>query len=111
VLFATYDPAIPNHRFSSPNKVFEAMLLSKPVIVARNTNMDRIIEQAECGLVVDYGDLSQLEAALQTLEMHAALRLRLGENGRQAYETEFSWEIMQTRLAQLYAAVAGSPVP
>jgi glycosyltransferase involved in cell wall biosynthesis len=105
VLFATYDPAIPNHRFSSPNKVFEAMLLGKPVIVARGTNMDRLIDQAGCGMVVEYGDVPALEAALQRLHSDEALRCRLGENGRRAYETSYSWAVMQRRLLDLYGEV------
>ena len=40
VLVATYDPQIKNHRFSSPNKVFGAMALGKPIIVAKDTEVD-----------------------------------------------------------------------
>lgn len=104
-LFATYDPTIPNHRYSSPNKVFEAMLLGKPVIVAQDTNMDRIIRQAGCGLVVPYGSESDLEAALLALQDAPELRKQLGNNARKAYDTTYSWEIMQKRLLDLYAAV------
>jgi glycosyltransferase involved in cell wall biosynthesis len=105
-LIATYDPAIPNHRFSSPNKVFEAMLLGKPIIVAKDTNMDRIINQADCGIVVTYGDETALEAALGRLQDQPGLRLRLGENARQAYDTTYSWQIMQHRLINLYEKLA-----
>jgi glycosyltransferase involved in cell wall biosynthesis len=105
VLFATYDPAIPNHRYSSPNKVFEAMMLAKPIIVARSTNMDRIIEQEKCGVVVDYGDIADLEEALLRLQKDPALRQRLGENAFQAYRSTYSWEEMGNRLKTLYSQV------
>jgi glycosyltransferase involved in cell wall biosynthesis len=105
VLFATYDPAIPNHRFSSPNKVFEAMMLGKPIVVGRHTNMDRIIERADCGLVVTYGDTNDPEAALLRLAGEPELRAQLGSNARQTYETIYSWEQMQTRLLALYAGI------
>ena len=105
VLIATYDPSIPNHRFSSPNKVFEAMLLGKPIIVAQDTNMDRIIQQADCGLVVPYGDLNALETALLRMQCDLDLRQRLGENARRAYETIYGWHIMQDRLLDLYQKV------
>jgi len=106
VLFATYDPAIPNHRFSSPNKIFEAMLLGKPVLVAKDTNMDRIVQQAECGLIVEYGDEGVLESALTQLAQDDTLRKRLGDNARQAYETSYSWQAMQARLEELYRHVS-----
>lgn len=102
-LIATYDPTIPNHRYSSPNKVFEAMMLGKPIIVAQDTNMDRIINQTECGLVVKYGDASALESALVRLETEPELCQRLGAKARIAYESTYSWKIMQDRLLKLYA--------
>ncbi|HEX7974135.1 MAG TPA: glycosyltransferase family 4 protein, partial [Anaerolineales bacterium] len=105
VLFATYDPVIPNHRYSSPNKVFEAMLLGKPILVAHGTNMDRIITDANCGLVVPYGDAPALEAALVQLQGNPELCCRLGQNARRAYETRYSWAVMQARLLQLYREV------
>lgn len=105
VLFATYDPAIPNHRYSSPNKVFEAMLLAKPIIVAYQTNMDQIVTRADCGIVVKYGDVALLEEALIRLQNDPDLRVRLGENGFRAYQTTYSWQEMENRLLNLYQAV------
>jgi len=105
VLFATYDPAIPNHKYSSPNKLFEAMMLGKPIIVARDTNMDRIVSEHDCGLIVNYGDETELEEALLKLANDPQLRKRLGKNARKAYETRYSWNIMKTRLIELYSLV------
>jgi len=105
LFLATYDPAIPNHRYASPNKVFEAMMLGKPVIVARHTNMDGIIQKFECGLTVDYGDVDQLEAALSTLGGDVALRQKLGRNARRAYDQSYSWSEMEKRLLGLYAGL------
>lgn len=102
VLFATYDPEIPNHRYSSPNKVFEAMMLGKPIVVARGTNMDRIIEDNDCGLVVEYGNVESLELSLTRLANEPSLRRRLGEKARLTYKNTYSWHLMQQRLFALY---------
>lgn len=104
-LFATYDPAIPNHRYSSPNKLFEAMLLGKPVVVARGTNMDVIVGEHDCGLVVEYGDVEALDMAFSRLAADAGLRRWLGANARRAYETVYGWARMRQRLLALYAEV------
>jgi glycosyltransferase involved in cell wall biosynthesis len=108
VLFATYDPAIQNHKYSSPNKIFEAMMLGKPVIVAAGTNMDRIIETQDCGCVVPYGDVASLEKTMQTLADDPALLQTLGNNARKAYEAHYAWTIMQQRLLTLYDEVQNS---
>jgi glycosyltransferase involved in cell wall biosynthesis len=101
VLIATYDPAIPNHRYSSANKIFEAMMLRKPVIVARGTNMDRLVEEQRAGFVVDYGKTQALAEALRGLE-NKEWRQRLGDNARLAFERIYNWEAMKARLLNLY---------
>jgi glycosyltransferase involved in cell wall biosynthesis len=105
VLFATYDPGIPNHKYSSPNKIFEAMMLGKPIIVAAGTNMDRIVAEAECGCIVPYGDIPALEKTLQTLAADPELVQKLGVNSRKAYEMRYHWALMSKRLIQLYEKV------
>ncbi len=105
VLIATYDPIIPNHRYSSPNKIFEAMMLAKPVIVADNSNMDRIIRAIEGGMVVPYGDIKALESAFLQLSEDPDLRAKLGKNARRAYDETYSWQCMESRLLSLYRSL------
>jgi len=104
-LIATYDPRIPNNRYASPNKLFEAMLLGKPILVAEGTNMDRIVNECGCGLVVPYGSRADLERALFTLHEQPELRSRMGNNARRAYEKNYNWQAMQSRLLQLYTGL------
>jgi len=106
VLVATYDPAVPNHRYASPNKLFEAMMLGKPIIVAQGTHVDNLVERHECGLVVPYGDTAALAAALERLAAEPDLRRALGAAGRRAYEAFYSWELMRARLVGLYRELA-----
>ncbi|GAB6876189.1 glycosyltransferase family 4 protein [Thermaerobacter litoralis] len=103
VLVATYDPSVPNYRYSSPNKLFEAMRLGKPIVVAEGTGIDRRVKALELGYVVSYGDTGRLEAVLQdaagwTGEERRAFAVRV----RRIYDEHFSWRIMQQRLLRLY---------
>jgi len=43
---------------------------------------------------------------LLRLQQDLDLRLRLGRNARQAYDTSYSWKIMQQRLLELYQRLA-----
>lgn len=102
-LFATYDPVIPNHRYSSANKLFEAMALGKPIVVARGTGMDEIVTKFELGHVVEYGDIDQLRSVLDDLSMWAPeKRERFAAHARKVYEEYFSWDIMKDKLLNLY---------
>ncbi len=102
ILFAFYNPAVPNNRYASPNKLFEAMMCGKPIIVNDNTSMAEIVRKEDCGIVVPYGDVDATKRAILTLKNDPALCRRLGENGRRAYETKYSWKIMEERLLKIY---------
>ncbi len=107
VILATYDPAIANNRLGSPNKIFEAMMLGKPVIVAENTNMDRVIRETNAGIVVRYGDLENLENTLSALCENPDLGSKLGASGRMTYENQYSWLKMEQKIIDLYQEVSG----
>jgi glycosyltransferase involved in cell wall biosynthesis len=107
VILATYSPRIPNHRYSSPNKLFEAMMLGKPVIVARGSNIDRIVEAEKCGLVIPYGDVQKLEEALLYLQSNPSIRQEYGRKAREAYENTYAWKKMADRLLALYQSLTG----
>lgn len=103
LMFATYDPSIPNHKFSSANKLFEAMMLGKPIIVAKGTGMDTLVTKYKLGFIVDYGDESQLEAVLKEIEhWDIKERNKFSERVKQTYLENFAWEIMEERLINLY---------
>lgn len=110
VLFATYDPAIPNHRYSSANKLFEAMALGKSIVVARGTGMDRLVHQEKIGFVVTYGKLDELEKAfLEVASWDGQTRQAFARRVRALYESKFSWSIMKEELRGLYNLILGEP--
>jgi len=102
MLFAFYDPNIPNNKYASPNKLFEAMMCSKPILVNDGTSTAKIVREEECGLVVPYGDVDAIKHAILTLKHDPALRKRLGDNGRKAYATKYNWATMEERLLKVY---------
>ncbi|WP_322508826.1 glycosyltransferase family 4 protein [Anaerolinea sp.] len=108
VLFALYDPGVINNRYSSPNKLFEAMMLGKPIVVARETNVDRIVEEWGMGIAIPYGDVDALDEALSRLADDPELRERMGKAARRAYETRFGWKVMEQRLMDLYRELNGA---
>jgi glycosyltransferase involved in cell wall biosynthesis len=101
-LFAIYNPADHNIRFASPNKLFEAMMCGKPIIVSDGTYMTNVVEKENCGLVVPYGDINAIRAAILKLANSPELVQNLGGNGRSAYENRYSWRIMEGRLLDIY---------
>jgi len=101
VLFATYDPKIINHKYSAPNKFYEAMALKKPIIVSRGTGIDKVVEEENIGIVIDY-DAKSFFAAVQYLKNNSGKCIEMGKNGRILYDKKYSWEIMEKKLLSIY---------
>ncbi len=102
LLFTIYDPAIPNNRILVPHKLFEAMCCSKPILVSAGTKMAEIVEKDQCGIIVDSSNNDEIRDAIIRLKESPELCKQLGENGRRAYHTKYSWKIMERRLIGLY---------
>ena len=102
---ALYDPGIPNNRYASPNKLFEAMASKIPIIVNENTSMADIVLKEKCGMVIPYGDEEALIWAISRLRDDLNLQKKLGNNGRKAFENKYNWAIMENRLNSIYNQV------
>ncbi|WP_407894639.1 glycosyltransferase family 4 protein [Lacticaseibacillus sp. N501-2] len=105
LMIALYDPAIPNHRYAAPNKFYEALALGKPIIMFRNTGVDKIIADHDLGAVVEKSQSSLLNG-INELIMNRDAWNAMGRRGRTLYKNAFSWEIMEERLTALYEQIA-----
>lgn len=102
MLFAFYDPKIPNNRYASPNKLFEAMMCAKPIVVNSETTAAKMVEDNNCGMTTPYNDENALRSLILKLKDNPHLRKMLGSNGRKAYEKKYNWKLMESRLLDSY---------
>ena len=102
LLFALYDTKIENNKYATPNKLFEAMMCEKPILVNGGTTMSEIVKKWNCGLVVPYGDVEEIRESVLKIKNDPSLKTELGKNGRKAYEKRYNWKIMEKRLLELY---------
>jgi len=106
---ALYDPAVPNNRLAAPNKVYEALMLGKPVIASEGTGIAEFVRSERVGLVVPYGDTARLQEALEKLILSPQLCSEMGARGRRVYEARFRWEAMEARLLDAYRELVAGP--
>ena len=102
-MFAIYDPAVPNHKFSAPNKVYEAMLLGKPIIVAQGTGIDRIVLNNAMGLVINYSE-DNFEKTIKNILDNPFMGLQMAKNSKKAYAS-YSWHEMKSRIKNIYSHI------
>ena len=92
----------PLYRFGiSPNKVFDYMAASRPIILAAEAAND-VVGDAGCGLTVPPDDPAALADAIRRLRAMPAEELaRLGSNGRAYVEREHTYPILARRYLEL----------
>ena len=102
IMFAMYDPVIPNHQYSAPNKFYEALMLGKPIIMAKNTGFDDVICKEEVGVTAEYS-ADGLMKAVSELIMQRPKWKEISKNARALYEREYSWDLMHQRIREMYS--------
>jgi len=80
------------YKTTYPNKVFDYMAASRPVLLAIDGVIREVVEAAECGLFVQPGDPVALAQAIRTLASDPQRARRMGVNGRRYLEQHFSRE-------------------
>jgi glycosyltransferase involved in cell wall biosynthesis len=104
VLFAMYDPQVPNHKYSAPNKYYEAAMLGKPIVVASGTAIDEMVISDGSGYVSEYSTESFL-GILNEIQLNKGEALNKGMAGRAAFEKHYTLESTRRRFLQDYKKI------
>jgi glycosyltransferase involved in cell wall biosynthesis len=83
-----YDPTIEINRWAAPNKFFDALMLAKPVVCAKDMHLAEEVESAGCGIAVTYGDERDLSRAISVLRV-PEVRMRMGMAARRLFEERY----------------------
>jgi glycosyltransferase involved in cell wall biosynthesis len=99
----------PNYRHSRPTKVIEYMAHGVPVVTTPLPVAVGIVEQAGCGVVVDFLDAPAAAAAILALRSDPARRERLGAAGHTTALEKYDWTQQgPVFVAAIEAAAAGA---
>lgn len=84
-----------------PNKMFEAMVCGRPVIVTKDIYSGSFAKNERCGLDVACTK-DALKDAVITLWHDSKLREELGKNALKAAIREYNWERQEEKLLKIY---------
>jgi glycosyltransferase involved in cell wall biosynthesis len=94
--------ALPSHYEGMPLGILEAMHAGLPVVATDVGSVADAVADGTTGYVVPAGDSEGLRDRLAGLLADAALRRRMGEQGRLRARSEFTAEVMARRYEELY---------
>jgi glycosyltransferase involved in cell wall biosynthesis len=100
------DHPISNYVDSYSTKMFEYMACGLPVVCSNFPLWERIVREADCGIVVDPLDPAAAAAAIEKLCQDPDEARRLGENGRRAVLSHFNWEVEFAKFDELYGRLS-----
>jgi glycosyltransferase involved in cell wall biosynthesis len=99
--------SIPRYRDALPVKLFEYMAAGLPVIASDFPAWREIVSVSNCGLLVDPAKIDAFCEAVAFLAGNPTERQRMGENGRRAVKTTYSWQRESGELLRLYEEILG----
>ena len=102
IMTAIYNPAVPNHRYAAPNKFYESLMLGKPVVMAKNTGFDEIIEENNVGCLIEYSE-EGLAFGFNNLYEQKDNWENISSRMKELYKNSFSWAEMERRLGEIYS--------
>ena len=85
-----------------PHKLFQYMIMGKPVVVSSCPPLKRVVEETQSGVVFAADDPDSAAKALITLCRNPSAAKEYGENGRRAASGPYSWRKDARRLIELY---------
>src|SRR5262249_18004778 len=91
----------------SPLKPFEAMAMSKVVVLSDLPVMREIVQDGETGLLCRPEDPAHIAEILERLAASPQLRDRLGKDARKWILEKRTWAANVDRLKEIYRRVAG----
>ena len=100
----TFLPA-PNHIESQPNKMFEYMSASLPVIASNFPFWEEIIDGNKCGVCVDPSSPAEISSALDRLLCDEEKLESMAKNARIAIQEKYNWEAESIKLLSFYQSV------
>ena len=112
VMLMAIQPTSVNHRFTTPQKLWEAIAAGVPVVATDLPGMAEVVRETGCGVLVEATDPADVARGIRAIvdaspEDREAMRERTWRAGQERY----NWEHETETLLALYRDLLGQPEP
>lgn len=101
-VLAMYAPTNKNNIKASPNKIFDAMSVGRPVVINSEAEVSGWVTDNGLGFSCPYYDHSQFTAILEVLKTQRDSLNHFAASSRSLFQTGFSWESTLPIFKDLY---------
>jgi glycosyltransferase involved in cell wall biosynthesis len=108
VMVMTVQPRSENHRYMTPQKLWEAMAAGVPVVAADLPGMAAVVQETGCGVVCDPTSPASIADAIRRVLAGGPGGIRqMGDRGLAAAHDRYNWEVQYQVLDAIYARLLG----
>ena len=104
VIYYGLDAADGNNQYSSPNTLFNALIVGKPILTTNVGEIAHIVRNEECGVIVEQPTPSLLAQAMMQL-YDPDFRKQLAFNARQIAQSKYNWTMAEANLVNAYRQI------
>lgn len=95
----------PNHINAQPNKIFEYMAASLPIVISDFPLWKSIVTKHNVGICANPLAPKEIAEAVNVLLKNEAQAIQMGKNGQQAVQDVFNWKQQEEKLIKLYKQI------
>lgn len=110
-VLAYYVPGTVNNLYASPNKIYDAMSVGRPVILNSETRVSKWVREHRVGWTCPYYDTEALAETVRLLPERRKRLREFAEHARDVFVRGYTWERMETRLLDLYSDLCRPSMP
>ena len=109
VMVMAIQPTTLNHRYTTPQKLFEALAAGVPVVASDLPGMADIVRASDAGVLCDATSPDSIAAAIkEVLEQPPAELAAMRERASLAARETYNWDRQVTTLFEVYRRLLGS---
>ena len=106
-VLAYYAPTSTNNLYASPNKIYDALCIGRPVIINDEIHVAAFVREQSIGMLCAYDDIPCLRETIAGLRDRREGLAAFAERTRTLFEDRYNWERVEPTLRDLVEAVAG----
>lgn len=108
VMLMAIQPTTVNHRFTTPQKLWEAIAAGVPVVATDLPGMADVVHETGCGVLVDATDPDDIARGIRAIiDAASEERLAMRERTWRAGQDRYNWEQETETLLGLYRELLG----
>lgn len=100
-IYSVYDYSLQNVRIALPNRLYESAICNKPIIVAKNTELSKIVKHYNIGISVQYNSIEEIRDALLSLKTNRRDYIEKKNNCKK-FINKFKLQDYNEKLQELY---------